>query len=56
MAAVTATVIVQVDRMPMEPLLRAIDPEPAVAPVTVPLQLLLSAGVEATTRPAGNVS
>jgi hypothetical protein len=49
-------VIVHTDRIPIEPPLSAIDPDPAVAPVIVPPQVLLRAGVEATTSPEGNVS
>jgi hypothetical protein len=56
LAAVTATVMLQVDRMETDALLKDIEFEPAVAPVTVPRQVLLIAGVPATTRPAGNAS
>src|SRR5437667_5464622 len=38
------------------PPVRPIEPPPAVAPVTVPPQLLLALGVPATCRPVGKVS
>ena len=38
------------------PPVKLIDPDPEVAPDTVPLQELLSPGVLATTRPLGKVS
>lgn len=43
-AAVTATVIVQIDKMPLDPPLSEIEPEPGVVPVSEPPQPLLCAG------------
>src|SRR5438309_5728998 len=53
----TATVIVQVPpAAAIAPPERLIAPDPAVAPLTVPPQVLVSAGVAPTTSPEGKVS
>src|ERR1700753_1314190 len=54
--AVTATVIVQLPPAVIVPPDSESVLLPLVAPVTVPLQVLVSAGVAATTNPVGNAS
>ena len=53
---VTSTEMVHVSPAGIDPLLRLIAPLPAVAPVNVPLHVLLAFGELATCTPAGSVS
>src|SRR5882757_12689 len=55
-AAVTATVIVQVELADMLPPLNVSVPLPVVAPATLPPHELVREGVPATTSPDGNAS
>ena len=54
--AVTSTEMLHDRPAGIDPLLRLITPLPAVAPVNVPLHVLLAFGVLATCTPAGSVS
>ena len=54
--AVTSTEMLHDSPAGIDPLLRLIAPLPAVAPVNVPLHVLLAFGALATCTPAGSVS